>query len=272
MEDNKYNVRDRIKAYHHAKPDTAAGDQARYDEEERNTRRSVGIACFAVVEKGGEKQLKVLLGTKRFSYALNEIAQGKYTADRAELAKKFDNMYLEDKLVVASMTFDYIWYRVWLNFNRTSAYYTSKSKFESTFLVDNGNMLRRLIEHSKNKPRVWEVPKGRKKNRSEADINCAMREFQEETGMTSRMYKLYTDMKRTYTFTDNGITYVNTYYLAFTRTPISPEISLKNKEQVDEIGELKWMNIDEIRAVDQSGHLENVIKPMLNYVRNRLRE
>lgn len=271
MEEHKYNVRDRIKVYRQGKPETS-GDGARHDDDEKNTRRSVGIACFAPIEENGVTRLKVLLGTKRFSYALNEIAQGKYTADKAELAKKFDNMYLEDKLVVASMTFDYIWYRVWLNFHRTPSYYIAKSKFESTFLVDQGNMLRRLIERSKNKPRVWEVPKGRKKNKSEADINCAMREFQEETGMTSKMYKLYPDVKRTYSFTDNGITYINTYYLAFTRTPISPEISLKNKDQVDEMGELKWMDLDEIRTVDTNGHLEQFLKPMMNYVRNRLRE
>lgn len=240
--------------------------------DDKHTRRSAGIACFGLFSHNGVTTLKVLLGTKRCSYAFSELAQGKYIGGKREIMKKLDQMYLDDKLVVCSGVFDMIWYRVWLNFSKPSSYYVAKNKFETTFLTDGGVSLRKMISKSRNKPRVWEIPKGRKRSKNEAEINCAIREFHEETGISPSGYKLYPEFTRTCSFSDNGITYTNTYYLAFTRNPIQPDIKMSNKEQCDELTELKWMDLNEIRLVDLDGRLEKVIKPMMNYLKNRFRE
>jgi len=252
----------------HADYTRYAGAKASPAHEEMRTKYSVGIACFAQIDG----KLKVLLGSKRFSYAFNEFAMGKYSNDKAELLEKFNNMYLEDKLVILTLSFDFIWYRIWLNFDRTSSYFVAKNKFESTFMLDGGQALQRMIQSSTNRTRIWEVPKGRKKSKTEADINCAVREFQEETGADLRSYKLYVDVKRMGSITDNGTTYYSTIFPAFSKTPIQPVVDLRHKEQLDEISELRWVDIGELRLIDEGKKLETLLLPLFRFIKNRLRE
>jgi 8-oxo-dGTP pyrophosphatase MutT (NUDIX family) len=268
MAEKKYDVRERIMAYRgrHSRAETEPADSTAFNT--KQVKESRGIALVGIVDG----KMSVLMTSKRFSYAFNEFVHGKYTMDRESLIRMFDQMYLEDKITILSLDFTQIWYRVWLNLRKTPVFYIAKSKFESNFLVDGGVFLRKLIQRSKNAPKIWEIPKGRKKNKNEASIHCAIREFAEETNITPKSYKLFPSAKRTYSYVDKGVTYINTYYIGYTRSPQEPVVSFKNKEQVDEIGDIKWMSIEDIRIVDSNKQLEKFIKPIFRYVRNRLRE
>lgn len=270
MDPEKYNVRERLKVYrdrHDMANPVIAKPTSTGESDQKHTKESKGIALVSIVDQ----QMKILMTSKRFSHAFNEFVHGKYTMNKELLLRLFDQMYLEDKIVILSLDFAQIWYRVWLSLHKTPFYYIAKSKFESTFLVDGGTLLKKLIQRSKNAPKIWEIPKGRKKNKNEADVSCAAREFEEETSVTPKMYKLFPDAKRTYSYTDKGITYVNTYYIAYTKNAIEPVISFKNKEQIDEIGDIKWMSIEEIRLIDDDRRLQQFIRPIFRYVKNRLR-
>jgi len=228
-------------------------------------RVSFGVACC----RFNNGRPEILLVCKRFSYAYNAFVRGKYNSgNNAELIALFNGMTVEEKLDIRSLNFTQIWYRVWLdNISKTSNYYVAKNKFESTFMVDGGLRLKKLLAKSSNTDKVWEIPKGRKSNKTEPEIHCAIREFREETGIPKSRYKIFPGAKRTYSFTDMGVRYTNTYYLAYMRHLIEPKINFGLSDQLDEIGDIRWMNITDIKYVDSSGHLVNFIRPIFNYMK-----
>jgi 8-oxo-dGTP pyrophosphatase MutT (NUDIX family) len=115
--------------------------------------------------------------------------------------------------------------------------------------------------------RVWEIPKGRKKNKAEADIHCAVREFYEETGFAKKSYQLFPNAIRSYSYIDDGTRYSNTYFLAFTRHSIEPRVNFALQDQVDEISDIRWMPVEELRRVDPTGRLETFTRPIFNFMK-----
>ena len=101
------------------------------------------------------------------------------------------------------------------NLSKLDFYIKRKAKFESTFACDNGDRLRSLIEGTRDIELSWEIPKGRKK-KSETHIDCAVREFEEETGFGINNYTILFDAEPTQEiYISMGIRYIHNYYLAF---------------------------------------------------------
>ncbi|QYB17656.1 mRNA-decapping protein g5R [Pacmanvirus A23] len=226
---------------------------------------SLGIACCRFNGKNPE----ILLVCKRYTYAYNLFTHGKYNSNNnAELITLFNGMTVEEKIDIRSLNFMQIWYRIWLdNTSRSPNYFLAKNKFESTFVVDNGVRLKKLLAKSTHVNKIWEIPKGRKTNKTEPDIHCAIREFYEETGVLKKNYKLFPGAKRLYSYVDDGTRYTNIYYLAFTKYNIEPRIDFGMQEQVDEICDIRWMDISAIRFVDDTGRLEKFISPIFNFMK-----
>ena len=90
----------------------------------------------------------------------------------------------------------------------------------------------------------WGFPKGRR-NYDESDIDASIREFEEETNIKKENIKL---LKNLYPFSEefygsNNIKYKHIYYLAKNTVPdIKLYIDKNNKEQITEIGNIKWFN------------------------------
>lgn len=228
---------------------------------------SNGVACCRI---NGNKT-EILLVCKRFTYSYNSFVHSRYNSgDNSALITLFNGMTVDEKLDILSLNFMQIWYRIWLNSPRNTNYYIAKNKFETTFLPDGGARLRKLITKSTNANKIWEIPKGRRRN-NESELQCAIREFGEETGIAKKSYRIFPWAKRTYSYVDAGIRYANTYYFAFTKHNIEPHISFGIQEQIDEISDIKWMSIDEIRYIDETGRLEKFIKPIFNFMKKNIK-
>jgi 8-oxo-dGTP pyrophosphatase MutT (NUDIX family) len=215
---------------------------------------SVGIALCKIDPETNKPQ--ILLICKRYTYAYNQFIHGHYDAsDDVSIKCLFNEMTFEEKIDLISLNFQQIWHRVWINktFNRKS-FLLAKTKFDNTFATDNGIRLRKLLNKCTHADRIWEIPKGRKINRSESDIHCAIREFEEETCINKQSYKLL-DSDMSYTYIDDNVKYVNIYQLAIATEDIIPTINFESQTQVDEISEIRWMDIDQIKHVDVSGRL-----------------
>ena len=226
---------------------------------------SAGVACCRFND---DSKPEILLICKRYTYAFNSFAHSKYSVwDNDELITMFNGMTIDEKVDILSLNFTQIWYRVWLNAPRNSLYYSAKNKYETAFLPDNGARLRRLISKSVNADRIWEIPKGRKNGKNEPDLQCAIREFTEETGIHKKTYKVFPYAKRFYSYTDAHIKYENTYFIAITRYNGAPKVHLGNQTQIDEICDIKWMTIENIRLIDISKRLETFIKPIFNFIK-----
>lgn len=283
-------------------------DKIKSDKSYIATRIAVGIALCR--DNPNTKKKEILLVRKRYSYGLPDFTRSSYiniqgksqrdklaleTRKRIESNKNLEhlsigerkrrvkgmyinnycqelinNMTPDEKLILKSLNFDMIYYKMWMHKFKTPVYYNAKFIFEKTFMVDNGEKLHKMINKSRNGKLVWEIPKGKKLNKNEPDLICAIREFTEETNIIKKMYKIYPEICREHSFIEAGTKYVNRYYLAYTRQIFEPEILMSNIEQTNEISEIQWMDLDAVKAVC-GDHLHKFVKNIFRTATNKLK-
>lgn len=227
-------------------------------------RQSYGVACCRI----NQGRPEILLIRNRCTYAFVTLAHGRYTpSNNSELIELFSGLTVDEKHDMLSLNFLQIWYRVYLNgSHNTVSYFVAKNKYESAFVTDGGVRLRRLITSARHGDRVWEIPKGRRRNGREPDIHCAVREFHEETGVPKSSYQIYPQVTRTYSHIDADTRYTNTYYVARATTDIVPKVNFASHEQIIEVGDIRWMNIDDVRA-HCGPTLAAFVKHIFNWIR-----
>jgi len=226
---------------------------------------SRGIACC----RFNDNRPEMLMICKSYTYSLNLFVHTRYDSNNnGEIIALLNGMTVDEKRDLLSLNFMQMWYRVYLNnTQKSSVFFLAKNKFETTFVADGGSRLRRLLSKSTHSNRIWEIPKGRKRNKYEPDIHCAIREFHEETGVSKKSYKIYPCATRVYSYIDDGVRYTNIYYLAFTKHNFEPRIDFSSQEQIGEISDIRWMNIEDVRRVDESHRLEPFIKPIFGFMK-----
>jgi 8-oxo-dGTP pyrophosphatase MutT (NUDIX family) len=230
-----------------------------------NEKSSVGIACV----RRNQSAMEILLVKKRYTYSFNKFVNGRYRSDNnQELIKLFGGMTLDEKLDIISLNFTQIWYRIWLNnLQKMSSFYAAKSKFENNFVADKGVRLKRLLSATKTHGElVWEIPKGRKKNRLESDIQCGVREFKEETLIQKKQIKVFLE-NITYSYISDGTKYTNTYYFAVAKGVLNPRIDITSQEQIGEIAEIKWMSIEAVIQAGSCRRIIPVVKKIFRFIK-----
>jgi 8-oxo-dGTP pyrophosphatase MutT (NUDIX family) len=185
-------------------------------------------------------------------------------------------MSYSEKIDILSMKYSQLWYRVmlyypdYLNINSDrmstgdiNAYIKKKNKYESTFANDGCHKLKQLISGTNNSELLWEIPKGRK-CKNELTMDCAVREFKEETNIRSSQYKVMTNINPvTESYINTGTTYINKYYIAETTVQSNPHVCFSADQQITEIEDIRWMNTAEIRQCDQTGRLQKQVAHIL---------
>jgi 8-oxo-dGTP pyrophosphatase MutT (NUDIX family) len=229
-------------------------------------KNSLGIACCRVIN--GRPQ--ILLVHKRYTYAYSEFVHGRYPHNRIYISNLFNNMTNQEKILLLGMDFSHIWYHIWLNSPKNTMYTYAKNRFDSTYVLDGGIKLKNFISRSTSIDTLWEIPKGRKKNKNESDIACAVREFKEETGIEKKTYYIFPNIKKTYSYDDHGIKYINTYYVALTRNSGDMRINLGMQDQLNEISDIRWMNLDELNIAAK--HLVPFTQPIFKYIKKRMKD
>jgi 8-oxo-dGTP pyrophosphatase MutT (NUDIX family) len=227
---------------------------------------SYGIACCRY--NGNVPQ--ILLVQRRFTYAFNAFVYGMYDMNnQASIMALLNKMTIEEKIILRRIDFRMAWSHIWISTRfDTVRFRKLEEQFNLKFNRDGGTRLHDLIARSANGGHlVWEIPKGRKRG-GESDIHAAIREFYEETGVEKRQYYLYPTTTRVNTFIDGDVRYTHKYYIARADKPISPQVRLVNETQIEEISDIRWMSIDEVRMIDVEGHrLTNLIKPIFNFIK-----
>ncbi len=245
-------------------PPVDLGDQTKPFTREKH---SLGIACVRFNDNG---RPEILLVRKRITYAFNLFVHGRYnTKSNQDLIRLFSQMTIAEKLDILSRNFMQIWYRVWLNNTTASEFLVAKNKFEMVFSGDGGARLKKLIAKSATADLIWEIPKGKKKKPTEPDLNCAVREFQEETGLALGSYQLFPQARKSYTHIDQHVKYTNTYFIAYAFA--DAKINFNLTDQVAELSGIQWMTIDAIRVADPTGKLEKFCRPIFNYIKKYVR-
>jgi 8-oxo-dGTP pyrophosphatase MutT (NUDIX family) len=227
----------------------------------------------------GMENVKVefLLIRRKDSLRFVDFIRGKYSLDDNDYLKQMlSNMTTNERQLLIDNNFNDLWIHVWglsdkdytmdsdsnikiLNKNNIvykSDYEQSKIKFTK---LKESNKLIELIHNTKsiwNTPE-WGFPKGRR-NPYETDIQSAVREFKEETGLDDDKFKVIINMdplSETF-YGDNKVHYCHKYYLAICNSNIDIIYDKSNEHMLKEIGDIGWYDLDEALKRIRSENVE----------------
>jgi 8-oxo-dGTP pyrophosphatase MutT (NUDIX family) len=224
---------------------------------------SFGIICYKI-EQG---EIKYVMIQRKDSLSFMEFVRGKYNQNDLNYIKQLiDYMTENEKMMILENTFDSIWNYTWCqslqhNFKHTKEYIESKSKFE--YVINNIN-LKNLFKSNKIKSNYleqeWGFPKGRKKIR-ESDVDCAVREFCEETQLFKDDIQIIKNINpfQEIFFGTNNILYKHVYYIA-KNVKEKSKIFVDNNclEQVREVRDVKWLSYNEVLSHIKYNNTERI--------------
>jgi ADP-ribose pyrophosphatase YjhB (NUDIX family) len=192
---------------------------------------------------------------RRDTMGFIDFIRGKYTEEnKSDMIRIFlEEMSCFERYRLETQTFEEIWDDTWCN-KQSNIYINefalAKEKFEKLNISD-------LLKSTECKYTDTEIgfPKGRK-NIYESNIQCALREFREETGYTQSNIQILNDIPWEETFVGtNGIKYRHIYYLVLLPDSINePQVDIKTIKTYGEICNVKWLSFNEcisqIRSYD----------------------
>ena len=164
---------------------------------------------------------KVVLVQRRNTIGLIEFIRGKYDVNKPDyIIKLFNMMTFDEKRMFREYdSFDMLRTIIGLKreFNYRGEYNDAKTKYNTLRDDPRGNQINALLDKSYTKwdSPEWGAPKGRRSNK-EYDIDCAIREFVEETGIKYKNINVYRNIKPLEEVYKgiNGVVYKHTYFIA----------------------------------------------------------
>ena len=235
---------------------------------------SFGIVLFRHSPNG----LQFLMIRRKDSFGYIDFIRGKYLCYNIhQLQKIVNEMSLEEKEKIVELSFSELWKNMWgenSNQNRSEEQVSHK-KFEcikTGILVDNQFItLKDIIDKSNTcwNETEWEFPKGRR-NFQEKDLECALREFEEETGIQSSRISVVENLLPfdEIFIGSNHKCYKHKYFLAY-MTYIDDQDEWSNFQKA-EVSKLEWKTMDECLSSIRPYHLEK--KQLLNNIHKMLHE
>mgnify|MGYP001174354868 FL=1 len=234
---------------------------------------SIGLIVFRLNKDG---EVEYLMIKRKHSLGFVEFMRGKYPLHNEDyLINIFDEMSLEEKKMINEFTFDELWNYLWGKQIGVQYRGEEKNSKEKYNLLKNGienntfYNLEKIIEKSSTSwsETEWGFPKGRR-NYQEKDLNCAFREFEEETGYIRNNIKLIQNLiPYEEIFTGSNLkSYKHKYFLGF----IDKNTQITNQFQENEVSEVKWLNYEECLKKIRPYNLEKV--KILNKVNKVLKE
>jgi len=203
--------------------------------------------------------IEFLLIQRKDSISYVEFIRGKYNSyDDEYISKLLRGMTQKEQQQLLFNTFDELWNSVWgENSNIKSHknnYDTSEKKY--TYIYPR---LSQLIHENPSKwiEPEWGFPKGRR-NPYENDMNCAIREFQEETCLKRSEFTIIQNthpISETF-FGSNQIHYCHKYYIAICNNNIEVKMNMDNPHMIREIGAIRWCSIDDAISMIRPDNVE----------------
>lgn len=190
----------------------------------------------------------VLMVRRKDSMSYTEFIRGKYELhDTSYIRKQLANMTIQEQNAIRTEDFETLWTRLWgpSRDMESPEFELAKYKFNS---IDRIRLLQ-SVPSSFEEPE-WGFPKGRRM-RGETDVQCAQREFFEETNISPEAYTIHEHITFTETFVGtNAVRYKHIYFLATMKD--SRLIDLRQKftpSQRREISKIDWKSLHDCKAI-----------------------
>ena len=241
------------------------------------------IMSYGIIAINPENS-KILMINRKDSLCYIDFLRGRYSLYDIDYIIHLCNRFshAEKEKIVAS-NYDELWSDLWkyntkLKSHIKNEYKSGKNKFEKLkegIIIDDKHIdIHYIYNNIKTSysSTEWEFPKGRR-NAGETNRNCAIREFEEETGITSDDYSLFMNVmpiSEVY-IGENDIKYKHVYYFAQINQDIIIKISSLNNEQLSEVSDIQWLTknecINHIRSYNKTKFkiIDIVFKFIQNY-------
>ena len=224
---------------------------------------SYGIIVFRSSTEG----IQYLMIRRKDSFGYIDFIRGKYSTNNlAQLNTIIDEMSIDEKQRILTLPFETLWSEMWgeSNIQYKNEEYSSKKKFDSIreglLINDKLVTLKDIVEISKTKwfETEWEFPKGRR-NQKEKDLDCALREFEEETGILKTDIKIIENVLpfEEMFIGSNHKSYKHKYFLAFMEKTSDTDFNLNNFQKT-EVSKLEWKTIDNCLKSIRPYNLEKI--------------
>lgn len=186
--------------------------------------------------------IQFLMVQRKHSLGYMEFMRGRYSIDNINtLIHLLEQMSPNEINDISNKDFDYLWNGLWdlnniKNKNHHKEYIQSKQKFYQIKLNHPNIFTETKPLYSFNE---WGFPKGRREA-YESDLVCAIREFEEETGLEETNYNVLEKCKfiRENLTGTNGVYYAHNYFLSIIND------NTDSKDDTNrEIGQTKVLNI-----------------------------
>ena len=203
--------------------------------------------------------LQFLLIRRKDSLSFVEFIRGKYShLELKYISNLLRNMTQTEQQQLLTLTFAELWYQIWGEASTLKSHKNNYEVSERRFLQLRDD-LPRLVEENPSpwtEPE-WGFPKGRR-NPHESDLHCAIREFQEETGLRRHEFQV---IQNTYSisetfFGSNHVHYCHKYYLAICQPHIQVKFHPQNVHMFREIGDIQWCSLEEANTKIRPDNVE----------------
>ena len=192
---------------------------------------------------------------RKDSMSFAEFMRGKYEVNDADyLSVLVKNMTLKEQASIVCDSFETIWKHLWGEDRMSSDYSVSRDKF---YQVNRLDLMRNNLS-AYTEPE-WGFPKGRRM-RGEADMQCAIREFGEETNIPREAYTILKNLIFEETFTGlNNIRYKHIYFVALLVDPsmvhLSQRLTTMQRREISGIG---WKTLSETESLIRPHYTERM--------------
>jgi ADP-ribose pyrophosphatase YjhB (NUDIX family) len=198
---------------------------------------SIGIILFRKNNRGFE----YLMIRRKDSFGFSDFLRGKYAIyNKNYITNIVDEMTIDEKERILNKDFLDNSKKI----NDENLYKKWTSLYDGIVIDDTLIKIENIINNSKTNwlEPEWGFPKGRR-DYQEKDIECAIREFEEETGYSKSHIKIIENVipYEEIFFGSNYKAYKHKYYLAH----MQENIDILNKYQKSEVSKLEWKTYDE---------------------------
>jgi 8-oxo-dGTP pyrophosphatase MutT (NUDIX family) len=237
---------------------------------------SVGLITFRICN--GEIQYLMICRKDTLGYI--DFMRGKYSIfNKDYILNMLKQMTVEEKIKLKTLSFEELWIGLWGTKSVSSQYKSEEViSYEKISSLRNGITIKNdfynldsLIEESNKYPLwgepEWGFPKGRR-NYQEKDFDCALREFNEETGFNIKDIITFQNI---YPFEEiftgsNYKSYKHKYYLAYMK--YDKTINM-DKFQSSEVSKMEWKTFNECINAIRPYNLEKI--RLLSIINNILK-
>ncbi len=232
-----------------------------------------------------DEKIHYLMIRRRNSLSYVDFIRGKYDIDDYEyIYNTLLMMTDEEQKLLLEKSFEELWSDLWAtpisSIHYNQEFLESKQKFQKLkegYMIQKCEIqfplqMKKIFETSliSYDEAEWGFPKGRR-NMNEKNIECAKREFQEETGLEEKEYHILniSPLEEIY-LGSNHIRYKHIYYFSQMMEKKSMEVDKKNSHQKSEVGDIRWVTFQEGFSLIRDYHKEkrNILFNTHQFIKN----